>query len=1423
MSQLALYLLGPPRVEREGQAVHIGRRKALALLAYLAVEGSRSADASVSVHSRDTLTALFWPEYDQSDARADLRRTLSLLRRVLGEVWITADRETAGLDPDADLWLDVHQFRQRLAACEAHRHPSYDACPDCLALLTGAVELYRDDFLAGFTLPDSPAFDEWQRYQTQGLQDELGSALERLARCHSAGGEYETAIAYAQRWLALDPLRETTHRGLMTLYAQAGRRTAALRQYRECVRVLEGELGVPPSAETTGLYEHLQAQRRAKAEIAPIPTPLPSRPESVLPAFLRDDATPLAVEQPVFVARERELAQLSRHLETALAGQGRVVFVTGDPGRGKTTLMAEFARRAMEAHPDLLVASGVCNAYSGVGDPYLPFREALAMLTGDVEALWAAGAVSGAHARRLWETVPLASRALLDHGPFLIDTLVPGPALLSRATTCARASHDDGWLDQLRAWVEREKGEHSDLEQSALFTQLTNVLTTLSATHPLLFLLDDLQWADGGSIGLLFHLGRRLDNAQILIVAAYRPEEVAIARDGAPHPLQELLSEFRRLFGEVTLDLSQVDDEEGRRFVDSLLDAEPNRLSADFRAALHRHAGGHPLFTVELLRTMQERGDLIRDGEGLWVESQALDWARLPARVEAVIEKRVERLAQELRDLLAVASVEGEHFTAQVVAQVEGMSEREVLRALSTDLGPAGHHLVREVEETHITGEGRFLSRFRFAHALFQEYLYTHLSAGERRLLHGEVAAALEGLHGDDSEEIAAALAYHYDAAGRRPKALEYTVRAGDQALRAYAHEEAHKYYQHALELLAESPPGSGQTGDAAGPQTRSEKTWRLRASRGLGHVYLGSSQSVEAEACYREAIALGKEIGLAARELVQLHWGVGSTLFQQDRHAERIPLGEQGLALLGADTESAEAVLMYINLALGYGLSGNWEKWREFAYRAASILPHVRYTEALAVAYLVIAWTYASAKRIEEALAWAETFMEWAQAHQDLRDIAIANRARGDVLVNTGDLKRGLARYERERALYARIGKAEGHYWSPCLISAVLFALGDLSNANDYALECRDATDALGSARFSASNHMQRGRIDLCRGAKGRAAAAFRSALRCWRRLDHKLGKTWAVYLLGRLCLARGDPRRAGRWFQAALALVMPDLASGRRGSGFDVLMSESVRPDLFLWPSLLNGIEEACDDDQAFRAFCRCWREEYPELSESPFVQWYLEPVDTEMPGAPSRRGEWGDQPSDWAWHDPLGDCRYEVHKGLVIHAANGRDLWYINLSAPRLLRPAPEGDFGVQTVCAPAADDRPGIGGLLLWHDKENYLRLDRGTRGPREISFQGCIANQDVIIGRGRLQMSRWANGQDGRVFLRLERVGEWVQALCSADGEEWFSVGLVDFPLVRPLQVGLHAIGNIDRIIYPGAYPDGTAIRFESFTVWVANR
>ena len=253
MPHLKLFLLGPPRVEVDGAPIEIGRRKAIALLAYLALSGQSQ--------SRDSLATLLWPDHSQSRARASLSRDLSILNRAMGPNWFQADRETIALRP---IWTDVEQFRQKLADCESHGHPLSETCPECLASLNEAVALCQDDFLKGFTLPDCPDFDEWQFFQSEGLRQELASALQRLIDLHESRDDPSAAIPHARRWLALDPLHEPAHRMLMGLYAHVDQQAAALRQYQVCTDMLEAEFGLPPSEETTALYERIRSGIGAK-------------------------------------------------------------------------------------------------------------------------------------------------------------------------------------------------------------------------------------------------------------------------------------------------------------------------------------------------------------------------------------------------------------------------------------------------------------------------------------------------------------------------------------------------------------------------------------------------------------------------------------------------------------------------------------------------------------------------------------------------------------------------------------------------------------------------------------------------------------------------------------------------------------------------------------------------------------------------------------------------------------------------------------------------------------------------------------------------------------------------------------------------------------------------------------------------------
>ncbi len=519
--------------------------------------------------------------------------------------------------------------------------------------------------------------------------------------------------------------------------------------------------------------------------------------EVKLPDFLKEE-TELA-PPPVFVGRERELARLQGFLDRARTGQGGLVFITGGPGRGKTALMQAFARRSMEAHPGLLVASGKCNAYTGVGDPYLPFREVLDDLSGDVGAKWAAGLISTVHAKRLWQVMPITAQALVDHGPDLMEVFIPGKGLPSRISVAVPDQRS--LLQSLRALAERERALPGELEQKALFEQYLDVLCELATRQPLLVLLDDLQWADTASLNLLFHLGRELSGGRILLVGAYRPEEVALGRGRERHPLEKILAELKRIYGNAWIDLSQIPEGEGQRFVDDFIDSEPNRLGGTFREALLAQTGGHPLFTIELLREMQARGDLVQDEDGYWVEGETLNWDLLPARVEGVIEARIGRLEDELREILTIASVEGEDFTAQVIARVQEIQERGLLHLLNHELDRK-HRLVQERGQQNVEKQRLYLYRFR--HSLFQQHLYNGLAASEREILHAEVGKVLEDLFGEGSEEVAAQLAWHFSEAGEVDKAIHYLLLSGDRARQVYAYQEAIDFYQRAVRYLKE-------------------------------------------------------------------------------------------------------------------------------------------------------------------------------------------------------------------------------------------------------------------------------------------------------------------------------------------------------------------------------------------------------------------------------------------------------------------------------------------------------------------------------------------------------------------------------------------------------------------------------------------
>jgi DNA-binding SARP family transcriptional activator len=749
---LHLSLLGPFDVTLEGRPAFFATDRARALLAYLAVETGRP-------HRREALAGLLWPDRPEQAARRNLSQSLVRLRRAID------DRQTGTsclrITPKTIEFLptgasvDVLAFEDLLNACAAHRHPPQEVCAGCAGRLEEATALYRGEFLQGLSLDDSDLFEGWLVVTREHLRRQVLEALYALGCYHQAHGAYARAVACAQQQVAIEPWREEAHRQLMCALAAEGQRSTALAQYHTCCQLLAAELQAEPAAETVALYEAIRDG--TLASVATEPTPLVPTLQAPTP--------PAPLPAAPFVGRERELARLDEFLGEALAGRGQVALIRGEVGSGKTALAREFARRAGEAHPGLVSIAGRCDAHTGLSDPYLPFREALSLLTGGVEAPWAAGMITAENAARLLALTPLSLAALASRGPDLIGRFVPAADLLSRAAALPPGqTAPTGWRGDLAQQpAQREPGWDGAGLPVSLFEQYAAVLEAVAARQPLLLVVDDLHWADASSLSLLFYLGRRIGRSRILLLGTYSPEEMAAGREGVSRPLPAMVGELKRAFGEIEIDLDRATGDDGRRFVDALLDAEPNRLDGTFRHTLLARTGGQALFTTELLREMKDRGDLRLDAEGRWVAGPALDWEHLPARVEGVIERRLGRLPAGLQAALRVACVEGEEFTAEVVARVQGTGEQQLIHRLSAE-GVRRHRLLSAPSLEWLGSQP--LSRYRFRHPLVREYLYRTLDEAERVYLHGAVGRALAALYGDQANRIAAQLAHHRKAAG---------------------------------------------------------------------------------------------------------------------------------------------------------------------------------------------------------------------------------------------------------------------------------------------------------------------------------------------------------------------------------------------------------------------------------------------------------------------------------------------------------------------------------------------------------------------------------------------------------------------------------------------------------------------------------
>lgn len=486
--------------------------------------------------------------------------------------------------------------------------------------------------------------------------------------------------------------------------------------------------------------------------------------------------------------REKELAILDSTLKKCQEGSMQMTLVKGQPGTGKSFLMDYFLASAQD-QDGVIVSASFCDGQIGEGRPYLPFRD---LMTGFLNGV-AAQQKDPKH-KGLKKTMLFVTKALFDHAPDLIDLFIPAGGLINKIGKYALS--ESGLEDKVKQKLSTDKQQAPQLSDETIYEQYLNFLIQLSSAHTVVLFIDDLHWADEASINLLFRLIAKLKDHPVYFITSYRSNFGVQDQTGERHGLSAIINEWVGKQGDIILDLDVDSEEQKIAFLDSILDQEKNQISHKFRQQLVRATNGNALFMTEMIQSMKKSGKLARK-DGYWVESESIDWDDMPARFEGIVQERVERLENSLRNYLSIASVQGNEFIIQVIAKIEGVSEREIVRRFTQELIQE-HRLVTEKKSKR---KGRqIISSFGFANTLTRQYLYNDLGQAEKMYLHEEIAKALEELYSDEINEVAQLLGLHYEMAGLSDKALEFYEKAANHAKRINAFNEASYLYKKALD-----------------------------------------------------------------------------------------------------------------------------------------------------------------------------------------------------------------------------------------------------------------------------------------------------------------------------------------------------------------------------------------------------------------------------------------------------------------------------------------------------------------------------------------------------------------------------------------------------------------------------------------------
>ena len=519
---------------------------------------------------------------------------------------------------------------------------------------------------------------------------------------------------------------------------------------------------------------------------------------------------------PHLVGRESELAQLQDCLDKALRGERQIVFVCGEAGIGKTTLVNAFQTHT-ETHGKLWIGQGQCIEHYGVGEAYLPILDALGRLC--------RGAMGE-------ECLAL----LRQHAPTWLSQM---PTLLSTRARYEIQSKTQG------------------ATQERMLRELAEALEVLTVRSPLILILEDLHWSDYSTLDLLAFLARRQESARLLIIGTYRPEDIFDPQQVGSHPLIAVKNELllHDLCVEVPLPFLT------EAAIATYLEAQfpgiyPSADSAELVQLLYRRSEGNPLFLVTVLQDFMEQG-VIQHGNGGWTQQTSGQdrTVQVPHSLSQLIAWQMGKLSTAEQQVLEAASAVGVDFPIAAVAA--GMEREDIwTEELCANLARRARFL--QPRGTVEWPNGRLTPQYGFVHALYQSVIYAQIGLGKKSQLHQRIGACIEDGYESQLEEVVVELAMHFERGQDFQRAVEYRQRAARNATARYAYCEALEHVVEGLSLLKRLPDSPA----------RAQREFTLRQAQMGPLLALRGEASREVERACVQALELRQQTGTVSEQL---------------------------------------------------------------------------------------------------------------------------------------------------------------------------------------------------------------------------------------------------------------------------------------------------------------------------------------------------------------------------------------------------------------------------------------------------------------------------------------------------------------------------------------------------------------------------